>query len=54
MIKILNQVTIDSLIVSSLLSYLLYSLQSGTEENVQKAVLGNFTATQIIDTKDQL
>ena len=44
----------DSFIVNPLLSYILYSLQSGTEENVQRAVLGNFTAAQIIEAKDQL
>ena len=42
-VKLMSQNTDNSLIVSPLLSYMLFSLQSGTEENVQRAVLGNFT-----------
>ena len=50
-VKLMSQ---NSLIMSPLLSYILFSLQSGTGENVQRAVLGNFTAAQIIEAKDLL
>ena len=53
-VKLMSQNTDNSLIVSPLLPYMLFSLQSGTEENVQRAVLGNFTAAQIIEAKDLL
>ena len=53
-VKLMSRNTDNSLIVSPLLSYILFSLHSGTEENVQRAVLGNFTAAQVIVAKDQL
>ena len=53
-VKLMSQNTDNSLIVSPLLSYILFSLQSDTEEKVQKATLGNFTDAQIIEAKDLL
>ena len=44
----------SSVIIDPLLSYILFSLQSATNENVQKAVLGHFTPSQISEAKDIL
>ena len=35
-----------------MLSYVLYSLQSGTELNIHKSIIRHFTAIQICDAKD--
>ena len=44
----------EKLIIDPVLSYVLYSLQGGTELNIHQAVMGHFTATQICETKDIL
>lgn len=38
-------------IIQPLLAYMQFSLQSGTQDNVKAAVLGHFTADQILDAK---
>jgi hypothetical protein len=44
----------DVTINDSLLAYTMFSLQTGTADNVKKAVLGFFTPDQIARSKDIL
>jgi hypothetical protein len=46
--------TENEMIEEPLLAYVVWSLQTGTVENVKKAVLGFFTAKQIGDAKSKL
>jgi hypothetical protein len=44
----------QSVIIEPVLTYISFALQSGTVENIKKAVLGHFTDEQVLDAKNVL
>mgnify|MGYP006953832924 CR=1 FL=1 len=49
-----NAASNRTMLLQPLLAYIMFSLQSGTSENVKNAVLGRFTDVEIIEVKDAL